>query len=99
MGASHAKGIVVERFGVSARFPNFALRKCCMVQLIKNGKKVAAFVPWDGGLNYISEGDEVVLAGLGKKGRIKGDLPGVKFKVIKVEKYSLLSLYRGKKPI
>lgn len=31
------------------------------VQLIKNGKKVTAFVPWDGGLNFIDENDEVTL--------------------------------------
>merc|ERR1712224_763142 len=43
-GSSHAKGIVVEKIGIEAKQPNSAIRKCCRVQLIKNGKKIAAFV-------------------------------------------------------
>ena len=38
-GASHAKGIVLEKVGVEAKQPNSAIRKCVRVQLIKNGKK------------------------------------------------------------
>jgi small subunit ribosomal protein S23e len=44
-GSSHAKGIVLEKVGVEAKQPNSAIRKCVRVQLIKNGKKVVAFVP------------------------------------------------------
>ena len=44
-GSSHAKGIVLEKIGVEAKQPNSAIRKCVRVQLIKNGKKVTAFVP------------------------------------------------------
>merc|ERR1712224_704130 len=51
VNASHAKGIVVEKVGVEAKQPNSAIRKCCRVQLIKNGKKISAFVPNDGCLN------------------------------------------------
>ncbi|KAG6702635.1 hypothetical protein I3843_07G043800 [Carya illinoinensis] len=54
-GSSHAKGIVLEKIGIEAKQPNFAIRKCARVQLIKNGKKIAAFVPNDGCLNYIEE--------------------------------------------
>lgn len=36
-GSSHAKGIVVEKIGIEAKQPNSAIRKCCRVQLIKNG--------------------------------------------------------------
>lgn len=54
-GASHAKGIVVEKVGVESKQPNSAIRKCVRVQLIKNGKKVTAFVPNDGCLNFIDE--------------------------------------------
>ncbi len=36
-GSSHAKGIVVEKMGIEAKQPNSAIRKCCRVQLIKNG--------------------------------------------------------------
>lgn len=47
-GSSHAKGIVLEKVGVEAKQPNSAIRKCVRVQLIKNGKKITAFVPNDG---------------------------------------------------
>merc|ERR1711868_184189 len=47
-GASHAKGIVLGKSGVEAKQPNSAIRKCVRVQLIKNGKKITAFVPRDG---------------------------------------------------
>ncbi|TKW17539.2 hypothetical protein SEVIR_5G376700v4 [Setaria viridis] len=54
-GSSHAKGIVLEKIGIEAKQPNSAIRKCARVQLVKNGKKIAAFVPNDGCLNYIEE--------------------------------------------
>ena len=50
-----AKGIVLEKIGLEAKQPNSAIRKCVRVQLIKNGKKIAAFVPRDGCLNYVDE--------------------------------------------
>merc|ERR1711879_978714 len=59
-GCSHSKGIVLEKIGIEAKQPNSAIRKCARVQLIKNGKKIAAFVPHDGCLNYIDENDEVL---------------------------------------
>ncbi|KAI7751371.1 hypothetical protein M8C21_016919 [Ambrosia artemisiifolia] len=83
-GSSHAKGIVLEKIGIEAKQPNSAIRKCARVQLIKNGKKIAAFVPNDGCLNYIEENDEVLIAGFGRKGHAVGDIPGVRFKVVKV---------------
>lgn len=70
-GASHAKGIVVDKIGVEAKQPNSAIRKCVRVQLIKNGKKVTAFVPNDGCLNFIEENDEVLVSGFGRSGIIK----------------------------
>ncbi|KAI3755124.1 hypothetical protein L1987_54919 [Smallanthus sonchifolius] len=35
--------------------PNYAIRKCARVQLIKNGKNIASCVPNDGCLNYNKE--------------------------------------------
>lgn len=67
--------------GVEAKQPNSAIRKCVRVQLIKNGKKITAFVPRDGCLNHIEENDEVLVAGFGRKGHAVGDIPGVRFKV------------------
>ncbi|KAF9587992.1 hypothetical protein IFM89_006871 [Coptis chinensis] len=88
-GSSHAKGI-------EAKQPNSAIRKCARVQLIKNGKKIAAFVPNDGCLNYIEENDEVLIAGFGRKGHAVGDIPGVRFKVVKVSGVSRLALFKEK---
>eukprot|EP00344_Euplotes_crassus_P008066 CAMPEP_0197000114 /NCGR_PEP_ID=MMETSP1380-20130617/5147_1 /TAXON_ID=5936 /ORGANISM="Euplotes crassus, Strain CT5" /LENGTH=145 /DNA_ID=CAMNT_0042417299 /DNA_START=19 /DNA_END=456 /DNA_ORIENTATION=+ len=96
-GSSHAKGIVVEKVGVESKQPNSAIRKCIRVQLIKNGKKVTAFVPNDGCLNFIDENDEVLLSGFGRKGKAKGDIPGVRFKVVKVSSVALIALWKGKK--
>ena len=96
-GASHAKGIVLEKIGIEAKQPNSAIRKCVRVQLIKNGKKISAFVPMDGCLNFVEENDEVLVAGLGRKGHSVGDIPGVRFKVVKVAGVGLLALFREKK--
>ena len=85
------------QIGVEAKQPNSAIRKCVRVQLIKNGKKITAFVPNDGCLNFVEENDEVLIAGFGRKGRAVGDIPGVRFKVVKVAGVSLLALYKEKK--
>ena len=96
-GSSHCKGIVLEKIGIEAKQPNSAIRKCVRAQLIKNGKKIAAFVPRDGCLNFVDENDEVLIAGFGRKGHAVGDIPGVRFKVVKVSGVALLALYREKK--
>jgi small subunit ribosomal protein S23e len=96
-GACMAKGIVLEKVGVEAKQPNSAIRKCIRVQLIKNGKKIASFVPQDGCLNFCDENDEVLIAGFGRSGHSVGDIPGVRFKTVKVAGVSLLALYKGKK--
>ena len=44
-GSPQARGIVLEKVGVEAKQPNSAVRKCCRVQLIKNGKSITAFLP------------------------------------------------------
>ena len=46
--------MLTVQVGVEAKQPNSAIRKCVRVQLIKNGKKVTAFVPNDGCLNFVS---------------------------------------------
>ena len=97
-GAPMARGIVLEKVGVESRQPNSAIRKCVRVQLIKNGKQVTAFVPGDGALNYINEHDEVIIARIGgPQGKSLGDIPGVKFQVIKVNGVSLKAILLGKK--
>ncbi len=97
-GAPMARGIVLEKVGVESRQPNSALRKCVRVQLLKNNKVVTAFVPWDGGLLYIDEHDEVIIERIGgPEGRAYGDLPGVRFRVVKVNGVSLKAILEGKK--
>lgn len=97
-GAPMARGIVLEKVGVESRKPNSAIRKCVRVQLVKNGKVITAFVPWDGGVNYIDEHDEVIVEKIGgPMGKSLGDIPGVRFKVIKVNGVSLKELWLGKK--
>merc|ERR1712179_855285 len=89
--------LYLKKIGIEAKQPNSAIRKCVRVQLIKNGKKISAFVPRDGCLNYIEENDEVLVAGFGRKGHAVGDIPGIRFKVVKVANVSLLALYKEKK--
>ena len=96
-GASQAKGIVLEKVQLEAKQPNSAMRKCVRVQLIKNGKQVTAFAPGDGATKLIDEHDEVVIECIGgKMGRAKGDIPGVRWCVIKVNDQSLDALLHGK---
>lgn len=97
-GAPMARGIVLEKVGVESRKPNSALRKCVRVQLVKNGKVVTAFVPFDGGINLIDEHDEVIIEGIGGTlGGSMGDIPGVKYRVVMVNGVSLKALWLGKK--
>merc|ERR1712139_41719 len=96
-GSSHAKAIVLEKVGIEAKQPNSAIRKSVRVQLIKNGKKVTAFVPRDGCLNFVEENDEVLVSGFGRSGHAKGDIPGVRFKICKVSGVGLLALFKEKK--
>ncbi len=41
--------------------------------------------------------DEVLVAGFGRAGHSKGDIPGVRFKVVKVAGCGMLALFREKK--
>ncbi len=97
-GSAQAKGIVLEKVGIEAKQPNSAIRKCVRVQLIKNGRQVTAFAVGDGAINFIDEHDEVLIEGIGgRMGRSYGDIPGVRFKVIKVNNVSLNEMVRGRK--
>ena len=97
-GAHQGRGIVLEKLGIAAKQTNSAIRKCVRVQLIKNGKTVTAFLPRDGAMNFIDEHDEVHIQGMGAtQGGAMGDIPGVRFKVFKVNDTSLHELVIGKK--
>lgn len=96
-GASQARGIVLEKVQLEAKQPNSAMRKCCRVQLVKNARQITAFMPGDGAQKLIDEHDEVIVECIGgKMGRSKGDIPGVRWQVIKVNDQSLIALRQGK---
>jgi len=97
-GAPQGRGIVIEKRGVTAKQPNSGIRKCVRVQLIKNGKQLTALAPYDKAIEYIDEHDEVVVESIGgAQGGPKGDLWGVKYRVVKVNNQSLEMLRTGKK--
>ena len=96
--APMARGIVLEKIGIESKQPNSAIRKCVRVQLRKNGKQVSAFLPGDAALNFVEEHDSVTVVGIGgAMGGAVGDLPGIRWKVIKVNGVSLDALINGKK--
>ena len=97
-GSPQARGIVLEKVNREPKKPNSALRKCAKVQLVKNGKVVTVFMPRTGAMKVIDEHNEVIIERIGGPQRgAKGDLPGVKFRVIKVNGVSLQQILKGKK--
>ncbi len=95
--SAQAKGIVIEKFQKEAAQPNSAMRKCCKVQLVKNGRTEGAFIPGNLAQKFIDEHDEVVIERIGgKQGRAKGDIRGIRFQVIKVNDQPLHRLVSGK---
>ena len=96
-GSHQAKGIVLEKRQIEAKQPNSAMRKCCVIQLLKNGKHITAFIPGDNAQKFINEHDEVLIECIGgKMGRAKGDIPCIRWQVIKVNDQSLDALLKGK---
>ena len=96
-GASQGKGIVLQKVQLEAKQPNSAMRKCVRVQLIKNGRQITAFLPGDGATKLVDEHDEVVVECIGgKMGRAKGDIPGVRWMITKVNDQSLPALLGGR---
>lgn len=95
-GANQAKGIVLQKVQKEARQPNSGMRKCCKVQLTKNGKVISAFIPGNLAQKFIDEHDEVMIERIGgRQGRIKGDIPGIRFQVIQVNDQPLRALWKG----
>ncbi len=96
-GASQADGIVLEKVQLEAKQPNSAMRKCVRIQLIKNARQVTAFCPGDGATKLIDEHDRVTVECIGgAMGKSKGDIPGVRWQVIKVNDQSLDALLKGR---
>ncbi len=97
-GAPQASGIVLDKVPIEPRQPNSGIRKAVRVQLSKNGKQITAFLPGDGALKFIDEHDQVVVECIGGAyGGALGDLPGVRWRVTKVNGVALESLIYGRK--
>jgi len=97
-GAPQARGIVIEKRGVTQKQPHSGIMKCVRVQLIKNGKQLTAFAPRDGAIKFIDEHDEVVVEGVGgAQGGPYGSQWGVKYRVTHVNNQALEMLRTGKK--
>ncbi|MFH1224979.1 MAG: 30S ribosomal protein S12 [Candidatus Diapherotrites archaeon] len=97
-GSPQARGIVIEKRGVTAKQPNSGIRKCVRVQLIKSGRQLTALAPYDGAIKFIDEHDEVTVEGIGgAKHGPKGDLWGVKYRVTHVNGQCLEMLRTGRK--
>jgi small subunit ribosomal protein S12 len=93
-----AKGLVLQKGVLQQKQPHSGLIKTVKVQLIKNGKVVGAYVPYDGAINFIDEHDEVLIQGLGgsQRGQM-GCIPGLKYRVIAVNGADLYQVTKGKK--
>lgn len=97
-GAPQARGIVLEKKTIEQKQPSSGLAKAVRVQLIKNGKRITAFLPRDGALKHVDEHDTVHIQGLhGSQGGAKGSLWGVKWAVFKVNDIALEELRTGRK--
>ena len=95
--AAQAKGLVLSKVEIEAKQPNSGKRKCVKIQLKKNGKKLTVFCPNDGLIKKIEEHDSVLIEGIGgMKGGSFGDLPGIKYKVIKINDISTKKILKKK---
>jgi small subunit ribosomal protein S12 len=91
-----ASGIVIEKITLEQKQPHSGLIKCVKVQLKKNGRVVTAHAPRDKAITFINEHDEVMIAGLGGSQRgPMGSIPGVRYKVTKVNNVDLQALRHG----
>ena len=96
-GACQAKAIVLEKRQVEAKQPNSAMRKAVKCQLTKNGRQITAFVPGYNAIKFIDEHDEVIIECIGGiMGKAKGDIPGIRWQVSKVNDQSLPALVKGR---
>ena len=96
-GSPQAKAIVLEKRQVEAKQPNSAMRKAVKCQLTKNGRQITAFVPGYNAIKFIDEHDEVIIECIGGiMGKAKGDIPGIRWKVSKVNDQCWNALVKGR---
>ena len=98
-GAPAARGIVLAKQEVEVKQPHSGLRKVVKVQITKNGRTVTAYAGYGpGAVKFLDEHNEVIIERMGSpQRRAFGDMPGVKFRVVKVNGVSINELVKGRK--
>jgi small subunit ribosomal protein S12 len=98
-GSPAARGLVLQKMEIEVKQPHSGLRKVVKVQIIKNGRTVTAYAGYGPGcIKKIDEHNEVVIEKMGApQGRAFGDMPGVRFRVIKVNGVSINEIRKGRK--
>lgn len=98
-GAPAARGIVLQKMEIEVKQPHSGLRKCVKVQVAKNGRTATAYAGYGpGAIKFIDEHNEVIIERMGApQRRAFGDMPGVKFRIIKVNGVSINELVKGRK--
>lgn len=102
-GAPLARAIVLQKYELEVKQPHSGLRKCIKAQIIKNGRTVTAYGGVrPGSIKAIDEHNEVLLERCGApQRRAFGDMPGIKFRVVKVNGVALeeIRTKRKEKPV
>lgn len=98
-GSPAARGLVLQKMEIEVKQPHSGLRKVVKVQIIKNGRTVTAYAGYGPGcIKKIDEHNEVIIEKMGApQGRAFGDMPGVKFRVIKVNGVAIKEIIKGRK--
>jgi len=98
-GAPLAKAIVLQKYEVEVKQPHSGLRKCIKAQIIKNGRPVSAYAGYGPGcIKKIDEHNVVTLERLGApQRRAYGDMPGIKFRVVKLNGVAIKEIMAGRK--
>ena len=98
-GSPAARGLVLQKMEIEVKQPHSGLRKVVKVQIIKNGRTVTAYAGYGPGcIKKIDEHNEVIIEKMGApQGRAFGDMPGVRFRVIKVNGVSMREIQQGRK--
>lgn len=98
-GAPLARAIVLQKAEIEVKQPHSGLRKIIKAQVIKNGRTVTAYAGYGPGcIKKIDEHNVVLLERLGgPQRRAYGDMPGVKFRVVKVNGVAIKEIVSGRK--
>lgn len=98
-GSPAARGIVLQKMEIEVKQPHSGLRKCVKVQLSKNGRTVTAYAGYGPGpIKHIDEHNQVIVERMGApQRRAFGDMPGVKFRVTKLNGVSIKEIVKGRK--